>query len=367
LAVAYLLVINSSAVNFAQAASSPVQVSYDFRDGALGWQAGFAEYILALEQNALLRAEVRELPPELGVSGTGFYLQSMNRSDDTFMFLKRRLGTADGIVPWQRYRLNFTIHLASNAPSGCAGIGGSPGGSVFLKAGATSIEPLSISARMNVDKGNQAIGGPAASVAGNIANGLPCDGGQVPYASIKRTHQHSVEVRTNGAGDLWLLVGTDSGFEGFTGIYFQRIDVNLEAVGEPTPSPPTLLTEGGTERALALDSATFQRAPFPLVNTHNFAPDWRTRVSLFASNAELRPGEDSSVVTAMAADAQGRSYPLKVEYVGKVPLITWVTQIVVKLPDELIGGEELLIIVSLRGATSNSVVISTRQEASTPP
>jgi hypothetical protein len=349
------------AVNFAQSASTPVQVSYDFRGGSLGWQAGFAEYILALEHNAMLRAEVRELPSELGVSGTGFYLQSMNRSDDTFMFLKRRLGPADGIVPWQRYRLNFTILLASNAPSGCGGIGGPPGESVYLKAGATSIEPLSISARMNVDKGQQSVGGPAASSAGDIANGLPCDGGQVPYTSITRTHQHSVDVSANGRGDLWLLVGTDSGFEGFTGLYFQRIAVNLEAVGEPTPSPPALLTEGSTERALALDSLTFTGAPFPLVHTHNFAPDRRTRVSLFASNAELRPGEDNSVITVTATDAQAMNYPLKVEYVGEVPVTTWIAQIVVKLPEELVGGEDLLITVNLRGAISKRVVISTKQ------
>ena len=30
-------------------------------------------------------------------------------------------------------------------------------------------------------------------------------------------------------GALWLLVGTDSGFEGLTALYYQRIEVTLTA------------------------------------------------------------------------------------------------------------------------------------------
>jgi hypothetical protein len=31
----------------------------------------------------------------------------------------------------------------------------------------------------------------------------------------------------SSAGDLWLLVGTDSGYEGTTSLYYQRIEVEL--------------------------------------------------------------------------------------------------------------------------------------------
>ena len=58
----------------------------------------------------------------------------MNLPDDLFMFLKRRLGTDDGIVPGQKYRITYTMVFASSAPSGAAGIGGAPGESVFIKA-----------------------------------------------------------------------------------------------------------------------------------------------------------------------------------------------------------------------------------------
>jgi hypothetical protein len=113
-----------------------VSISFDFRNGALGWQAGFAEYPPTTDKNGFyeLLAEVRTLPPELGVNGTGFYIQGNNHSDDLFMFMKRRLNSADGIVAGQTYQISFTLVFASSAQSGCFGIGGSPGDSVGLKA-----------------------------------------------------------------------------------------------------------------------------------------------------------------------------------------------------------------------------------------
>jgi len=84
----------------AQGIPPPFSISFDFRNGALGWEAGFADYPPATNKEDLygLRAEIRNLPPELGVNGTGFYIQGINRSDDLFMFMKRRLDSRDGIV-----------------------------------------------------------------------------------------------------------------------------------------------------------------------------------------------------------------------------------------------------------------------------
>ena len=217
------------------AISSAIRLEFDFRHGAQGWEAGFAEYSPEME-DMMLEAGIRPLPSGLGIEGTGYYLQGMNRADDLFMFLKRRLGTDDGVVPGQEYRIKFTIVFASNAPSGAVGIGGSPGESVFLKAGASRVEPevyLDSDAGyyiMNVDKGSgNGDGGEAASVIGDIANGLSAE--ENPrYVSLKRHHIYEYTVTASPDGELWLLVGTDSGFEGLTGIYYQRIAVTLKPV-----------------------------------------------------------------------------------------------------------------------------------------
>jgi hypothetical protein len=221
------------------ATSSSIRFEFDFRHGAQGWEAGFAEYAPEME-GMQLEAGIRPLSSELKIEGTGYYLQGMNRADDLFMFLKRRLGTDDGVVPGQEYRIKFTIVFASNVPSGAAGIGGPPGEAVFLKAGASTVEPevyLDSATNyylMNVDKGSgNSDSGGVASVIGDIANGLSADEIDMenpPYVSLKRQHEHEYTVTASPDGELWLLVGTDSGFEGLTGIYYQRIAVTLSPV-----------------------------------------------------------------------------------------------------------------------------------------
>jgi len=232
-AAAFFIVV--FAVAQATIVAQTIELNYDFHRGTLGWTAGFADYSPNIGTGYELDAGLRFMPRKLTrVPKRGFYIQGHNRSADLFMFLKRRLTTEDGIVAGQTYRIEYTITLASNAASGCAGIGGAPGESVFLKAGASPIEPITVLQsnnylRMNVDKGNQSQSGAAASVAGNVANGILCEQASpyYPFASIQRSHQHPTNMTANAAGELWLLVGTDSGFEGLTRLYYQSIRVKL--------------------------------------------------------------------------------------------------------------------------------------------
>lgn len=213
--------------------ASTVSKSYDFTQGAQGWNSGFADVPVDANDSYELDSGIRDLPDDLNADGTGYLLQSHNRSDDAFMFLTRKLTSQDGIVAGQSYQVKFTIKFASNAPSNAAGIGGAPGESVVLKAGASSIEPRAVAdgdmLRMNIDKGNNSTGGTVASVVGNIANGHELEGDQtsVPYASLTREHTHTATVKADDQGNLWLIVGTDSGFEGLTALYFQSINVTL--------------------------------------------------------------------------------------------------------------------------------------------
>ena len=236
LLVAVVVVVGVIIYVVATGIASSIRIEFDFRQGAQGWEAGFAEYS-PRTQDMMLEAGIRTLPSELGINGTGYYLQGMNHSDDLFMFLNRRLGTDDGVVPGQEYRVMFTIVLASNAPSGAVGIGGAPGESVYLKAGASPVKPQAYLDSdtdyylTNVDKGLGNSGsGTAASVVGNIANGLSAeelDLENPAYVSLTRQHEHEYTTIASPDGQLWLLVGTDSGFEGLTAIYYQSISVTL--------------------------------------------------------------------------------------------------------------------------------------------
>lgn len=146
--------------------------------------------------------------------------------------------------------------------------------------------------------------------------------------------------------------------EAIGNIFFNVSLQNFTITPPVNTAPPMLLTEENTNRAVALDSVTFMRDPFPLTTTNNFSADHRTRVTLFAVNLELLSGENISVVTAQAEDAAHKLYPLQVEYVGKVPAFDWLTQVVVKLPDA--GAGDFWVTISLRGAASNKALIGIR-------
>jgi len=141
---------------------------------------------------------------------------------------------------------------------------------------------------------------------------------------------------------------------------FFNISPSNFTIGPNTTSPPTLLTEGNTNRAIALDAVTFVRGPFPGLTSANFSLDQRTRVVLFATGLELLPGESISVVTAEAEDSAHTIFPLTVEYVGKVSNFDWYTQINVRLPEGLFAAGDVLVSVSVRGAKSNKVIMGIR-------
>jgi hypothetical protein len=147
------------------------------------------------------------------------------------MFWKRK---AVGLLPNTVYEATFDLELASAAAAGMIGIGGAPGESVFLKAGASTADPRVVTdksgwLRMNIDKGNQSQPGASASLLGNAAK--PDAGAN--YAIIRRDNRSSrLRATTAPDGSLWLFFGSDSGFEGTSGFYYTKFTAVLEPVGK---------------------------------------------------------------------------------------------------------------------------------------
>ena len=128
----------------------------------------------------------------------------------------------------------------------------------------------------------------------------------------------------------------------------------------PTTPAPVIATEANSDVAIALDSPTLVRDPFPLTNPSNFSSDGRTRVMFFVTNLDLAPNENSSDVVAQAHDGANNVFPLTVEFVGKVPGFDWLTQVVVRLPDNLPSGQAVFLSVTFHGQTSNQARIQLR-------
>lgn len=207
-----------------------VTVVHTFDENAEGWTGAFADYSTDHTEDDLgLRFQRRPLPADVNMpEQMGLFLSGQNLSDDLFMFVKRQ---ATGLRPGTNYEVVYDLALASNSPSGCAGIGGAPGESVYLKVGASAIEPEPVvegnDYRLNVDKGNQSQGGNNAVVVGHVGNTLQqCT--ETPFRMITRHNRNEpVLVTSTSDGDLWLFVGTDSGFEGTTELFYHTIQVTL--------------------------------------------------------------------------------------------------------------------------------------------
>ena len=152
---------------------------------------------------------------------------------------------------------------------------------------------------------------------------------------------------TNISNPVDLKVGADGSL-----YYLAR---GSSAVFRVQFTDPMLISEAGSDSAVALDSPTFVRDPFRLTNLFNFSADHRTRLMLFGMNMALLPGENSSAVTARAEDAASNVYPLTVEFVGPLPGVDGVTQINVRLPDNTPAGQTLSISATLHGKTTNKV------------
>jgi hypothetical protein len=110
------------------------------------------------------------------------------------------------------------------------GVGGAPGEGVTIKAGAVSIEPIKVLNttenyyRMNIDKSNQTNSGADMKVIGNFANGTDA----FTYIIKQLSTTTPISVRSNEQGEIWLVIGTDSGFEAKTTIYYNSIKASIK-------------------------------------------------------------------------------------------------------------------------------------------
>ena len=225
---------------------TPVKFTFDFETGAQGWTVGFADLPVDYDQSIYELAHEHGPLPD-GLEGSGIHVQGHNRSDDLFMFLKRQV---DGLMPNTAYAVSVSVDLATNVAAGLVGIGGSPGESVFVKAGTSTSEPVALEdgnrhLRMNIDKGNQSRGGESMVVLGNVAHP------EVVNTEYRvKTLDNAdlpLSVTADVEGRIWLIVGTDSGFEGLTSLYYARVSYTLDPVKPPcggvfTPAPePTAM------------------------------------------------------------------------------------------------------------------------------
>ncbi len=205
---------------------------YQFEEQPDGWTPLFSNYGVDREDEFELESGYRSLPEPLDTDNVGYYLSGKNLSDDLNMLLKHRI---DGLAPETTYRIIFEISFATEAPSGCAGVGGAPGESVTVHADASPVEPTRI-VDDSRDQGFYRLGlaknydGSAqswyrATEIGDVANSRNCE---EEWQYEKKTLTGGGQmVKTDANGEIWLLIGTRSGFEATTSLYYTEVKVRL--------------------------------------------------------------------------------------------------------------------------------------------
>lgn len=198
------------------------------------------------------------------------------------------------------------------------------------------------------------------SLQDDVTNAPPTEAARYVYIPQPLQGNYRVEVTGVSAGPYELRVRpyAKAGFSqppfaasgtigvGGTGVY------TIQFTSSPQPA---LISSTDLSRALALDSAIWTREPFSVTALLNLGMDQRTRVSLFAANLNLNSGD---VVAAQAEDSQGQIRSLPVEYVGRVPKFNWITQVVVKLPDQLAGAGDVRVSLTVGAASTNKLLLN---------
>ncbi|WP_332853694.1 hypothetical protein [Duganella sp. S19_KUP01_CR8] len=201
-------------------------VTIDFNTGIDGWRADVADYT-DKDRPTEVASGWKDLPAPL--SGKGYYLVSHNNSDDVLTYATRQL---EGFIPTTKYAVTFEMRYATDAATGCMGVGGSRGESVWMVVAANyyninTVEQPGGHFRMNLDRGNQAVSGTQGKVLGTQGvAGLDCAGGK--WVSTTRKSSEAIEVTTDKDGRFWIALGADSGFEGTNAFYLQGATINIK-------------------------------------------------------------------------------------------------------------------------------------------
>lgn len=209
-------------------------LSFDFSSGqeADAWTADIVDVRADQAANVGFVAGHRALPESVTEADSALYQEGANVSDDLFMYFRRQV---EGLEPGARYRASFRITFASDEGQGCdVGLGPN----AYVKTGASPEEPSPVTTqdgylRLTVDKGQQAQGGSAAALLGDVRNGLPGCGDEIPFAaetleSADAEGAGTLAVEADQEGRLWLFFGSESAFEVPLELYILVFEVTLE-------------------------------------------------------------------------------------------------------------------------------------------
>ena len=196
-----------------------------------GWSAVFAEYPDGANEFYELNSGIKNLPEPLDQTKKAFMLSGNNHSDALQMWLVKQLS---GLSPESKYSIETEIELASKYPDGSVGIGGSPGNAVHLVS-KFATQGYTLEKGKTEGDNIQLVLKKVEAIPESVLN---IDLGDVSitsdlyvYKLITRKKSSDTNTAvTDKDGKLWAVVGTWSGFEGISTLYYTRIKFTLTKI-----------------------------------------------------------------------------------------------------------------------------------------
>jgi uncharacterized protein (TIGR02145 family) len=228
--------------------------SYSFSTDQEGWTHGFSDYPIGEEDFYELDFYWSPLPQPLNTDENSLYITGNNHSDDLFMFIKKQI---TGLSPNTTYQITIEVEFASIYMTNGMGVGGAPGEGVTMKAGATLYEPDTINGFdylgydgwiMNLDKCNQTCPGPDMDTIGHVG---VADTTTVYTLKTNNNISHPFTITTDDNGTVWIIIGTDSGFEATTSLYYNQINIVFTSLPD-CGSPLTDERDGQTYQTILI-------------------------------------------------------------------------------------------------------------------
>lgn len=206
---------------------------FDFNKHLSGWQPFFAEYRKGEEAFYELTFEQRGLPAPLDQSVKSLLIRGNNHSDDLFSAIVKKV---DGLIPNQLYKVIADFRFASNVVIGQGGIGGDP--NLAIGVGVLNFAPrleytdeseiwrMNFTSRLQSQLSNEFI-----KVAGNIGVSELIDNQLPPFTLVERNNKDNpVIMNASSSGEIWIMIATDSGFEGITNLYYTNVQLTITRI-----------------------------------------------------------------------------------------------------------------------------------------
>lgn len=202
--------------------------TYDFSISDQQFEGGVSDFHVSQSGQHEFTFENTNFQPPLDTMRLAQYISGINPSDDLFMYMKKKI---TGLQPNTTYNVTFVVEFASKYPTNAFGVGGPPGEGVTMKAGLTLIEPDTIIINkggayvaMNIDKGNQSQPGVDMDTIGHVG---VTDTTTVFAMKSNDNIGHPFRFTTDQKGEAWLIIGTDSGFESKTELFYSSVTVDF--------------------------------------------------------------------------------------------------------------------------------------------